>query len=106
MLRALRDHLVEDYRPGYPRYAALLAASNPYLLCRRFTRLRARVLLLKQDRLSVLEKQLDQIDHEEAHPLFLGKSRCDANSNRLSVLADIDLCLADLGEYCHYAIDI
>ncbi len=90
--------VVEEYRPGYPRFTALLAAYDPYVICRRFTRLRSRLLLLKQDRLSVLEAELDEIDQEEKCPLFLGASRCDGNSKRESVLSEIESRLADYGE--------
>ena len=95
----VKHNLVEDYRPGYPRFTALLSAYEPYFLCRRFSKLRARVLFLKQDRLSVLEERLERIDHEEASPLFLGKLRCDRNLERTSLLSDIESGLADYGKY-------
>jgi hypothetical protein len=68
-----------------------------FFLCRRFSNLRARVLLQKQDRLSILEKQLEQIDQEETCPLYLGMSRCDNNPARTSCLAEIESCLTDYG---------
>ncbi|KAA6413164.1 MAG: hypothetical protein FRX48_02908 [Lasallia pustulata] len=86
---------VEDYHSGYPRFSALIAAHDPFHLCRRFSNLRARLLLLKQDRLSLLEKQLERIDLEETAVLFLGSSRCDSNMKRKSILSDIDTALAD-----------
>lgn len=89
---------VEDYRPGYPRFTALLSAHEPYFLCRRFSKLRARLLLLKQDRLSMLEQRLERVDHEEISPLFLGRSRGDGNMERISVLSDIESRLADYGK--------
>jgi hypothetical protein len=89
---------VEDYRPGYPRYTALLAAYDPYLVFRRFSKLRTRLLLLKQDRLSVLEEKLEEIDRQERCPLFLGKSRCDGNAERLSLLSEIESQLAGYGK--------
>ena len=89
--------LVEDYRLGYPRYTALLSAYDSFFICRRFSKLRARLLLSKQDRLSMLQQRLDQIDQEEESPLFLGKSRCDANTDRITLLSDIESCLADYG---------
>jgi hypothetical protein len=100
---------VEDYRPGYPRFSALVAADNSFNLCRRFSNLRTRLLLLKQDRLSILEKQLERIDREETAVLFLGSSRCDNNKERSSVLSDIDAALAEYGvpdslEYCKAAV--
>lgn len=59
--------------------------------------MRARLLLLKQDRLSALEQKLEQIDSEETSLLFLGKSRCDNNIERRTLLSEIDSCLADYG---------
>jgi hypothetical protein len=56
-----------------------------------------RLLLLKQDRLSQLEKQLEKIDQEEATPLSLRSSRRDTNNERSSVLLEIDAALADYG---------
>ncbi|KAJ5335662.1 uncharacterized protein N7506_005598 [Penicillium brevicompactum] len=88
---------VEDYRPGYPRYAALLSAHNTYFLCRRFDWLRARLLLQKQDKLSILEEKLEEVDYLEAAPLYLGKSRSDRNTERISLLSEIDTALADYG---------
>lgn len=90
---------VEDYRPGYPRFTALLAAYDPYIICRRFTKLRARLLLLKQDRLTVLEERLEEVDRKETRPMFLGVSRCDANAERASVLSEVESQLADYGGY-------
>ncbi|KAK1965460.1 hypothetical protein LY78DRAFT_637519 [Colletotrichum sublineola] len=86
---------IEDYRAGYPRFAALLAANDSFFVFRRFSRLRARILLLKQDRLSVLEEKLDQLDEHEESPLFLGKSRCDKNEARRALLQEMESCLAD-----------
>jgi hypothetical protein len=91
--------LVEDYRPGYPRYTTLLAAYDPYFICRRFSKLRARMLLLKQDQLSMLEEKLEELDREERCALFLGKSRCDGNQKRISLLSEIDSRMLDYGKY-------
>ncbi|KAJ9139048.1 hypothetical protein NKR19_g7574 [Coniochaeta hoffmannii] len=90
-----RKQNIEDYRPGYPRFTALLSAYDPYLLCRRFSRLRARILLLKQDKLSLLEQRLDEVDREEVCPLFLGMSRSDRNAQRASVLEEIESSLTE-----------
>lgn len=96
---------VEDYRPGYPRYTSLISSHGPFFLFRRFNRLRARLLLLKQDKLAVLEKKLDDIDDAEAFPLFLGKSRIDRNQDRLAILAEIESNLSEYGRWpptiCH-----
>ena len=102
LLRALRERLlnlsiVEDFRPGYPRYSALIGSNDSFQICRRFSILRTRLLLEKQDRLSLLEKELERLDKEEIAPLFLGSIRFDRNIERLQVLSDIDTALADYG---------
>ncbi|KAI0852640.1 hypothetical protein F5Y00DRAFT_258490 [Daldinia vernicosa] len=89
---------IEEYRPGYPRYTALLSSNLGWLIFRRFDKLRARILLRKQDQLSVLEHELDQIDKQETSLLFLGKNRCDQNPGRLSTLSKIEAALADYDE--------
>lgn len=90
---------IEDYPPGYPRFSALIASHDSFHLCRRFSNLRARLLLLKQDRLSLLEKRLEKIDREEIDLLSLGSSRDDTNNERIVVLAEIDAALADYDAY-------
>lgn len=87
---------VEDHQDGYPRFCALLAAHEPYFICRAFTKLRARVLLLKQDQLSILEQKLDAIDAAEDRRLLLGCSRMD-NSQRCELLAEIEQRLGQYG---------
>ena len=88
---------VEDHPLGYPRFAALVGAHGSFQICRRFSSLRARLLLLKQDKLSLLEEQLETIDREESTTIFLGSSRRDRNEERESVLDKIDCALADYG---------
>lgn len=90
--------LVEDYSSGYPRFSALIGTHSSFYVCRRFSTLRARLLLQKQDRISKLERQLQHIDKEELQPLFLGSLRRDRNQGRERVLADIDEALRDYGE--------
>ena len=85
---------VEDAPAGYPRFAKLMGSHTTFLIYRRFSDLRVRLLLLKQDRISFLEEQLDR---EETHLLFLGNSRRDRNKERKTALADIEVALADYG---------
>lgn len=59
--------------------------------------MRTRLLLLKQDRLSLLEEQLEKIDRDEVAMLSLGSCRADKNGARRAVLADIDDALTDYG---------
>jgi hypothetical protein len=76
----------------------LIAAEATFHICRRFSTLRARLLLLKQDNVSVLEKKLEQVDRDEKAQLFLGKSRADKNVKRQEILGEIDTALADYGD--------
>ncbi|RYP68848.1 hypothetical protein DL771_006466 [Monosporascus sp. 5C6A] len=87
--------IVEDYPNGYPRYSALVASHDTFQICRRFTKLRTRLLLLKQDELSILEKRLENLDREEDILLRLGSCREDDNPQRRTILAEIDTALAD-----------
>ena len=59
--------------------------------------LRARLLLVKQDRISLLENRLEGIDREEVSPLFLGSRRHDRNTERETVLSEINDALAEYG---------
>ncbi|KAI0436947.1 hypothetical protein F4803DRAFT_566438 [Xylaria telfairii] len=86
---------IEEYRAGYPRFCAFAAANPNFLICRRFLRLRSRILYLKQDKLVQLEQQLDNLDQNETSPLFLGMSRCDRNTARTSALSQISVLLDD-----------
>ena len=90
---------VEDFRPGYPQFSALIASHPSFHVCRRFLRIRARLLLLKQDELSVLESQLDHIDHEETRELFLANRRRDANPERKTILEKIEVALSSYGVF-------
>ncbi|KAK1828787.1 hypothetical protein QBC39DRAFT_358313 [Podospora conica] len=94
-----RKNKLDNYRPGYPRYTALMATHDPFLIARRFRQIRARLLLLKQDKLVQLESRLDKLDAEEESPVFLGKSRLDQNTERIEVLGEMDEKLADYDEF-------
>lgn len=87
------DSKLKSFRPGYPRYTALLATHASFQNFRRFTRVRTRLLLLKQDEICRLEQSLDTIDSNEECELFLGCSRRDTNTERQSVLADLTSAL-------------
>ncbi|KUJ10002.1 uncharacterized protein LY89DRAFT_689877 [Mollisia scopiformis] len=89
----VRQTQIEDYREGYPRYSALIGAEKSFHICRRFSNLRARLLLLQQDKICLLEKHLEQIDRDEKAPLFLGSSRSDVNVERGAVIEGIQVAL-------------
>lgn len=55
-------------------------------------------MLLKQDRVAILEARLEEIDRKEKSALFLGSSRDDRNAERATVLNDLDRALADYGK--------
>ncbi|KAH6603226.1 hypothetical protein Trco_008001, partial [Trichoderma cornu-damae] len=90
---------VEDFPQGYPRFSALVASHHSFQLCRRFSALRARLLLLKQDRLSLLEKELESVDSNEVTHLALGSCRRDNNRERRAILENIDSALADYDSF-------
>ncbi|OTA96297.1 hypothetical protein M434DRAFT_27945 [Hypoxylon sp. CO27-5] len=90
---------IDDFKPGYPRFTALLSSYEPYFIFRRFDRLRARIILRKQDKLSILEQRLNEVDQKETSLLFLGKSRCDNNPDRLGLLSEIENCLGDYDQF-------
>ncbi|KAK5651860.1 hypothetical protein OQA88_11629 [Cercophora sp. LCS_1] len=86
---------VEDYRQGYPRFSALVALDDAFTAFRRFNRLRVRLLLLRQDKIALLEERLDAIDGQEPCPLFLGCRRMDRNTEREAVISEIENALAE-----------
>ncbi|KAH8879228.1 hypothetical protein GQ53DRAFT_854994 [Thozetella sp. PMI_491] len=87
--------IVEEYRDGYPRFCALTSANPHFFIYRRFMRLRSRLLSIKQDKLSMLEQQLDELDDHETRRLYLGKCRGDGNTDRVSLLAEISASIDD-----------
>jgi hypothetical protein len=96
-VKVLTHNTVEEFRPGYPRYTALLSAHPSFHNFRRFTRTRLRLLLLKQDEIAVLEESLDKIDSAEECELFLGCRRRDTNPARQEILRQLKLSLAEYG---------
>ncbi|KAI4603138.1 hypothetical protein KJ359_005930 [Pestalotiopsis sp. 9143b] len=90
--------LIEDYPTGYPRLTALIGSHRTFHIFRRFVNLRTRLLLLKQDRLTVLEEQLAKVDTEETNLLSLGSVRADSNDTRKNLIVDIDAALVEYDE--------
>lgn len=98
---------VEDAPAGYPRFTALIAAHPSFHICRRYRTIRARLLLLKQDRMRLLEQQLEQLDRAEPRKPFLASIRHDANPQRKQVLEELDAALEDYGTYLsQYAVRV
>ena len=90
--------IVEDSPTGYPRFSSLIGAGSGFSLSRRFAALRARLLLAKQDEISLLECQLNEIDREETSGISLGSFRRDRNDERKRILANLDTALARYGK--------
>lgn len=89
---------VEDYPKGYPQFSSLISSHESFFVARRFLNVRARLLLLKQNRVVALESKLHKIDRDEDRPLFLGSCQRDQNTDRAKVVAELDEALEDLGE--------
>ena len=61
-----KSHVVVDDHPrGYPQLAAFINSDDDFLIARKYGFLRARVLLYRQDELSVLEKDLITMDCDD-----------------------------------------
>ncbi|KAI1211532.1 uncharacterized protein F4807DRAFT_392874 [Annulohypoxylon truncatum] len=86
---------LNEFRSGYPQYAALLSSHPSFHNFRRFCRVRMRLLLAKQDEVAALESSLDRIDENENRALFLGCLRRDANQERQQALQQLMLTLAE-----------
>ncbi|KAI1149626.1 hypothetical protein F4825DRAFT_463951 [Nemania diffusa] len=59
----------------------------------------SQVLLRKQDNPSALEQKLEELGQQEPCPGFLGKSRIDNNTERLSLLDKIESALYDYDQF-------
>ncbi|EWG54442.1 hypothetical protein FVEG_17320 [Fusarium verticillioides 7600] len=89
---------VEDYRKGYPRFSALMAAHETFHILRRFSNARMRLLLHAQDRVVQLEERLDKIDNDETSPLFLSSRRRDKNYEREKTMKELHDALESLDQ--------
>ncbi|KAI1386849.1 uncharacterized protein F4822DRAFT_431717 [Hypoxylon trugodes] len=81
--------------PGYPQFSALIGAHPAFSIARQFCTVRARLLLMKQNRVSDLESKLERIDTQEQRPLFLGTFQADGNTERRQTLEALDRALAE-----------
>ncbi|RKK11617.1 hypothetical protein BFJ65_g13494 [Fusarium oxysporum f. sp. cepae] len=90
---------IEDYPKGYPQFSSLISSHESFFVARRFLNVRARLLLLKQNRVVALESKLHKIDRDEERPLFLGSSQRDQNQDRAQVVAELDKALEDLDKF-------
>lgn len=95
------DHSIPEdgkgVREGYPAYSLLLGHHSEFQTFRRFRTLRMRMLLIKQDEISILEDELSKLDEDEQSEIFLGSSRQDVNQTRRSVLKKLNQAFKDYG---------
>lgn len=87
--------VVEDYREGYPRLSAFVNSDLDLMLFRGFGQLHARVLLQKQDEITEIEQQLNELDKIEANAFFLRSRRMDPSIERKKLVADAEQKLLD-----------
>jgi hypothetical protein len=93
-----RSALIERLPPGYPQFTALIGSHATFNVARRFNVVRARLLLIKQQKVETLEKQLRELDLNESQELYLGSLRADKNAERIRILEELDTALASYGE--------
>lgn len=88
-----------ERRPsGYPQLSALIASHDDFHVCRRFTDLRSRLLLFKQDQISLLEARLRKLDRDEQDTFCLGSYRAGNSEARRILFAEIEKALAEYDE--------
>lgn len=75
---------VDDHPKGYPQLAAFVNSDDNFLIARKYGYLRSRVLLYRQDELSVLEKDLIALDtdDDENRPLALQSRKHDEQTDK------------------------
>lgn len=91
---------------GYPRLAAFINSADNFMITRKFGFLRSRVLLYRQDELSVLERDLTRLDDDDAEKRELAHASrkwdeatdTDPNYSRKVLIRKIDEKLKEYGE--------
>ncbi|KAL8791924.1 MAG: hypothetical protein Q9195_005500 [Heterodermia aff. obscurata] len=75
---------VDDHPKGYPQLAAFVNSDENFLIARKYGYLRSRVLLYRQDELSVLERDLIALDadDEENRPVALTSRKNDEQTDK------------------------
>ena len=76
---------VDDHPEGYPQLAAFINSDENFTIARKYGYLRTRVLLYRQDELSVLEKKLialDDDDKENGRQLALRSRKNDEETDK------------------------
>lgn len=75
---------VDDHPHGYPQLAAFVNSDENFLIARKYGYLRSRVLLYRQDELSVLERELVALDadDQENRPMALTSRKHDEQTDK------------------------
>lgn len=75
---------VDDHPRGYPQLSAFVNSDENFLIARKYGFLRSRVLLYRQDELSVLEKDLIALDDDddEKRPIALQSRKFDEQTDK------------------------
>ena len=80
---------------GYRGFSAFIASDNDFLLFRRFDAINARLLLYLQDKIAVLEEELEDLENtnsrEEAGDIHNGSFRREALPERTALLEELDV---------------
>ncbi|MCJ1453539.1 hypothetical protein MMC28_003886 [Mycoblastus sanguinarius] len=98
---------IDDHPQGYPQLAAFVNSDENFLIARKYGFLRSRVLLYRQDELSVLEKQLVALDDDdkENRSLALQSRKYDEETDkdpiwsRKVLMKNIDDKLKEYGKH-------
>lgn len=92
---------MEKFKRGYPNLAAFNDSDESYMIYRRFGYLQARVLLIKQDEMRVLECRLDELDHkdkfDDPEALMLRNSDEGHSNERRLLLKEIECKYLEYG---------
>ena len=97
---------VDDHPRGYPQLAAFVNCDENFLIARKYGFLRSRVLLYRQDELSVLENALIKLDadDEEKRTFALHSRKRDEETDkdpvysRKALIQKIDDKLKEYGQ--------
>lgn len=97
--------IVDDHPRGYPQLAAFVNSDDNFMIARKYGFLRSRVLLYRQDELSVLERDLIKLDAHDAknRPLALQSRKRDEETDddpvysRKALIQKIDNKLKEYG---------
>lgn len=105
------NHAVDDHPRGYPQLAAFVNSDDNFLIARKYGFLRSRVLLYRQDELSVLEKDLIALDDDdkEKRELALKSRKFDEQTDKDPVYSRkvlIQKIDDKLKEYGKLALDV